>query len=134
MTERLARCACGQLQVAAVGDPLDVGVCSCQACQRRTGSVISPGTFWKDTQLTISGESRIFQRVGAETGLLARFHFCPTCGTTVYWGGGDLDGVLAVALGCFADPAFPKPMGAVYAQHRPPWLTLGPGIPDMVAV
>jgi len=37
------------------------------------------------------------------------FRFCPVCGSTVYWTGEGFPGYVAVAIGAFADPAFPAP-------------------------
>jgi hypothetical protein len=38
--ERVAECHCGQLRVVTSGEPNNVYVCHCKACQRRTGAVI----------------------------------------------------------------------------------------------
>jgi hypothetical protein len=32
--------------------------------------------------------------------------------------------MIAVALGAFADPAFPAPAQAVYEEHRYPWVRI----------
>ena len=45
----------------------------------------------------------------AESGNALTFHFCPTCGSTVYWEGEGFPGYVAVAIGNFADPNFPAP-------------------------
>ncbi|WP_436144268.1 GFA family protein [Duganella sp. LjRoot269] len=39
MTSRIASYSCGQPSIEVQGEPRDVGVCHCFACQRRTGSV-----------------------------------------------------------------------------------------------
>ena len=36
-----AACSCGQLQVTVEGDPMQIALCHCLACQRRTGAGIS---------------------------------------------------------------------------------------------
>ena len=36
------------------------------------------------------------------------FHFCPTCGSTVYWENEGFLGYVAVAIGNFAEPKFPR--------------------------
>ena len=47
-------------------------------------------------------------------------HFCPTCGSTVYWEGEGFPGYVAVAIGNFADPNFPGPTIAVWERLTPP--------------
>jgi hypothetical protein len=49
------------------------------------------------------------------------FHFCPECGTSVYW---DLEArpdAYGVAVGGFADPTFDSPRRAVWAENRHAW-------------
>lgn len=133
MSSGEARCACGTLRLTAEGEPLGTGVCSCHACQKRTGSVISANAAFRQDKVRISGESDTFRRMGAESGMVLTFHFCPTCGTTLFWDLPDVPGVIAVAVGCFADPDFPRPRSAVYFQHRPAWLSFTEGTPDRVA-
>ena len=56
------------------------------------------------------------------------FYFCPHCGSTVYWEPRRKPEIVAVAVGAFADPAFPAPSQAVYAEHRHIWVpNLPPG-------
>jgi hypothetical protein len=49
------------------------------------------------------------------------FHFCPTCGTTLYWQLSVAPDVFAVAVGAFTDPAFPAPRHYVWEAHRQAW-------------
>jgi hypothetical protein len=130
---REARCACGSLRLTAEGDPIGGGVCSCLACQRRTGSVISVNAAFPEARVRISGASRSFRRMGAESGMALTFHFCPTCGTSLWWDLPDVPGVIAVAAGCFADRDFPQPRGAIYFENRPRWLGFAEGTRDVVA-
>ena len=54
---------------------------------------------------------------------------CPACGSTVYWEGEGFPGHVAVAIGNFADPAFPAPAIAVWEEARHPWVSLPPDTP-----
>ena len=53
-------------------------------CQRRTGSVFGVGAFYKKEHVRAEGPSNIYVRDGQE-GRKVRMHFCPTCGTTVFY-------------------------------------------------
>jgi hypothetical protein len=51
----------------------------------------------------------------------ATFHFCPECGSTVYWEIAAAPELLGVAIGTFADPTFPPPMIAGFAAEGAAW-------------
>lgn len=123
MTTRTARCACGALAAVCEGEPARRSVCHCLSCQRRTGSAFSLNSSWADEQVRIEGESKVWERTGEE-GRWARSHFCPTCGTTLFWRIELRPGFVYVAVGCFADPTFPQPEVAVYSERAHPWLLL----------
>ncbi len=72
----------------------------------------------------IEGQVAQFVRV-ADSGNEARFHFCPICGSTVYWQLAALPDFLSVAVGAFADPGFSPPTVSVYELRRHAWV----GIP-----
>jgi hypothetical protein len=103
-------------------------MCSCLACQRRTGAVISNQARFRREQITFSGEVTAWVRA-AESGHTLTFHFCPTCGSTVYWENTGFPGTITVAIGNFADPTFPPPAIAVWEESRHPWVSLLPDIP-----
>ena len=50
--------------------------------------------------------------------------FCQNCGSTVLWEPSRKPETIAVAVGAFADPAFPPPSKVVYEQHRHPWVEM----------
>jgi hypothetical protein len=53
----------------------------------------------------------------AESGHAMTYHFCPTCGSTLYWENDGFPGQITVAIGNFADPNFPAPTIAVWSNH-----------------
>lgn len=123
MMQHHAQCQCGQLRLTARGEPLRVSVCHCLDCQRRSGSVFATQARFAAEQVEIAGESREWSRRGDDGGG-AVFSFCPTCGSTVYYRAIDDPGVVAVAVGAFADPLFPAPTRSVYEQRQHAWVTL----------
>ena len=121
MTTRTASCACGQLHLTCHGEPVRISVCHCNACQRRTGSAFGYQARFPRSQVTgIQGDQSEYVRVG-DSGKPITSHFCPHCGTTVYWELGIAPDLIAVAAGAFADPAFPPPRHSVYESRRHPW-------------
>ena len=127
MRIREAACSCGQLSLAVAGDPIRVSVCHCLACQRRTGSVFGAQARFSADQATISGRSTEYVRTG-DSGTRVRFHFCPDCGSTVYYRFGEGDAMIAIPVGAFADPSFPAPVFSVYEERQHAWVR----VPDDV--
>lgn len=124
-TEHTAVCACGQLSIRVRGQPLKAGVCHCRQCQRRTGSAFGVGTFFDMGQVVAtSGAARSWTRT-ADSGHAITFHFCPDCGTSLFWTRDHRPDLMTVAGGAFADPGFPMPTDAYWTERRPVWLPPG---------
>jgi hypothetical protein len=129
--ERTAQCHCGQLKAIAAGEPERVYVCHCKACQRRTGTAFHLGTRWRKEQVRIEGEHKVFERL-ADSGFRIRFHFCPTCGSNVFWEGDKTPEFCGIAAGNFADPGLPPPTASVWEESMHPWFAL-PGVSERFA-
>lgn len=84
--------------------------------------------FARQDVTRINGASTAFTRQG-ESGGTVTFHFCPQCGSTVYWALSSVPDVFAIAVGAFADPQFPAPRISVYERRRHGWVDLD-GLPD----
>jgi hypothetical protein len=124
---RLAQCHCGSLRANTSGDPLMVSICHCRDCQRRTGALAGSGAIFEKTQVSIEGDCNIFERE-AQEGRKLRFHFCPHCGTSLYWDTDLQPAWCIVAVGAFADPMFPPPSVSVYEASKHAWVQLPDGI------
>ncbi len=120
MTKNLASCACGQLTLSCEGSPVRISMCHCLECQKRTGSVFGVQARFSKDHVLIAGNSHNFKRKGDSGGEIT-FHFCPTCGSTVYWQVHAIQDFLSVAVGAFTNPQFPSPMFSVYESRRHPW-------------
>jgi hypothetical protein len=120
MASRIAACSCGNLRVTCSGEAVRISICHCLACQRRTGAPFSAQSRFHRDQVHIEGESTAYTR-SADSGNHLSFHFCPSCGSTVYWQLGAYPEYIAVALGMFADPAYPAPRISVWEGTRHPW-------------
>lgn len=123
MSPRRATCSCGQLCVVAEGDPIRVSVCHCLACQRRTGSAFGVQARFPRDQVTIEGRATEYVRTG-DTGNVARFHFCPDCGATVYYQLEQVPDAIAVPVGAFADPGVFPPKISIYEARQHAWLKI----------
>ena len=118
---RTATCSCGALRAVTEGEPYVVSMCHCTACQRRTGAPFGVGAYFKSAQVKVEGDHRSWSRQGSSGGTLTN-HFCPTCGSNVFWTtDAHADGV-GIAVGSFADTSFPGPIRSVWEAHRHDWV------------
>lgn len=62
------------------------------------------------------------------------FHFCPDCGTQVFYREPDEPDLMIVSVGAFADPTFPPPTESGYDHRRHPWVVLPDTIEEDPAV
>jgi hypothetical protein len=138
---RTASCNCGQLRVTCTGpDPDRVVMCNCYLCQRQTGSVFSVQARFPNEQVKIEGKSTAWQfpiagatpttyrTCAGSDGIatnsaadLVTSHFCPVCGSTVYYYRKSDPARTGVKVGAFADPTFPPPMGSGFEEYAHPW-------------
>ena len=124
MTEHSSACRCGQLKARATGEPVRVSVCHCLNCKKRSGSAFAVQARWPKEQVRIEGRSKTFVKV-ADSGNRATFHFCPDCGSDVYYEiDGKFDGQLAIPLGAFEDPYFAPPKFSVWEPRKHDWLEI----------
>ncbi len=137
---RTASCNCGQLRVTCKGpDPDRVVMCNCYLCQKQTGSPFSLQARFPNEQVTIEGKSTAwkfpidgakptsYRTCAGSDGItnsaadVVTSHFCPVCGSTVYYFRKSDPARTGVRVGAFADPTFPPPMGSGLEEYRHPW-------------
>ncbi|HTV25952.1 MAG TPA: GFA family protein [Polyangiaceae bacterium] len=123
MSSRRAACHCGQLKLSCAGEPTRVSMCHCLDCQRRTGSAFGVQARFQREDVTVEGRAAAFTRAG-DSGGRCTFHFCPACGSTVYWEPHGQPEFRVVAVGAFADPAFSLPSVSLYEERKHPWVAL----------
>lgn len=80
-----------------------------------------------EEDVSIVGTTAVFNGlelngVGTSNGDDVSYHFCPTCGSTVFW---RIRGrpTLAVAVGGFVDAEFPAPTIELHTPYRHHWMS-----------
>ncbi len=138
---RTASCNCGQLRVTCTGpDPDRVVMCNCYLCQKQTGSPFSLQARFPNEQVKIEGKSTTwkfpidgagptsYRTCAGSDGItdsaadVVTSHFCPDCGSTVYYFRKSDPARTGVRVGTFADPTFPPPMGSGFEEYAHPWV------------
>lgn len=80
-------------------------------------------------QVTITGRYNDYSRISDESDRKEHaFHFCPECGSQVFYTEPVDPDLIVVSTGAFADPSFPAPTESGYDWRRHPWVAL----PDSV--
>jgi hypothetical protein len=111
------------VHVTVEGEPIAVTTCQCGFCQKRTGSAFQvSAVFSRDQNIAITGETKVYNGLevdgmGTANGDDVSYHFCPTCGSTVFW---TFQGrpTVAIAVGSFADLSFPAPTMELHTPFR----------------
>jgi len=126
-----ASCRCGQLSATYKGpDPERITLCHCNSCQLRTGTAFSIQARLPRQHVKINGKSTEWtfpddlekkpDYRSCDSGG-ATFHFCPTCGSTVYWDIHAAPEVVGIAIGTLTDPTFPAPKISGFEAYAHPW-------------
>ena len=102
-------CLCGDVRMAAEGEPYRVGLCHCLDCRKHHGAMFFAAAIFPDNAVTIEGETRHFQNR----------HFCPRCGSSVFARYGD---EIEVHLGTLDDPDRFAPTYECWTVRRESWL------------
>ena len=132
---RKASCRCGKLSVTYKGpDPERITLCHCNSCQLRTGTAFSIQGRFPRAKVTIEGKSTkwTFPSDGKKQvcdSVGATYHFCPVCGTTVYWDIAPAPDLIGIAIGTFFDPAFPPPKISGFEKYAHPWAMQAADLP-----
>jgi hypothetical protein len=126
VSKRAASCRCGNLRATVTGEPVRVSVCHCLNCKKRSGSAFAVQARWPKEQVRIEGESKTFVIV-ADSGNRGIFHFCPNCGSDVFY---EIDGkvddkfndLIAIPVGALDDPYSVTPRFSVWEERKHDWL------------
>ncbi len=76
-------------------------------------------------QVRVAGRFASYSRTSDEADRKEHvFHFCPDCGSQVFYTEPDEPERIVVSVGAFADPSFPPPSESGYDSRRHPWVEL----------
>ena len=84
---------------------------------------------FKADQVQVAGRYSDYTRISDEADRKEHvFHFCPDCGSQVFYTEPTEPDLIVVSVGSFADPSFPPPTESGYDSRRHPWV----GLPDSI--
>jgi hypothetical protein len=120
-------CLCGAVRYRARGEPMSMGLCQCERCQRQSGSAFLIATVFPRAAVSIEGELGTYAATGADGSSLYR-HFCPTCGSAVMITLDRYPEIRSLMGGTLDDKRRLKPTFSLWCSSAQPWLSLPAGI------
>jgi hypothetical protein len=122
---RTAQCICGSIAVSVNGEPRMHAVCHCEDCKRMTGSAFGISAYFLRSDVTeMKGEPTVYAVRRRDDD--QEFHFCKTCGGTVFWYTGARPHLIGIAGGCFPVGSLGEPSISAKHPQKLPWV----GLPD----
>ena len=117
-----ASCCCKQLSIEIEGEPAFQAICHCSNCKARTGSAFGYSVYFTNEQVKeVAGEKSDYL---INTENKQSRHFCPTCGTTLYWYVEKIPGMVGVAGGCFPIGVLSEPQYSSSSEGQCSWVAL----------
>ena len=109
MPQFTGSCLCGDVRIAASGQPYRVGLCHCLDCRKHHGSLFFAAAIFPEDAVTVDGQTREFKGR----------HFCPRCGSSLFAHHGD---EVEVHLGALDAPDQLMPTYECWTVRRESWL------------
>jgi hypothetical protein len=125
MVAKTARCACGGVSIVVAGEPEIYNICHCTNCKQRTGSAFGISCYFKQDKVTNQiGSTSVYAFHHINQNHNQNRHFCPACGTTLFWYVSDLPDLIGVAGGCFGELNIGTPNMSLTHAKKLPWVEL----------
>lgn len=124
---RTGRCACGQVTLTIVGEPVQTRQCWCRQCQQiAAGGPTHNAIFAKD-DVTITGNVGSNGYVAASGNTLTQ-SFCPSCGSSLYAESSARPQFRTIRLGAIDEPHGLRPQMAIWTDEAPDWAVIDPAM------
>ena len=105
-------------------------MCSCQDCQKATGTGHMTVILARAGDVTVTGEVKTFERP-ADSGATFTRCFCPNCGTPLYGKSSRAGETLMLPVGLFGAGAadWYRPNQLIFARSHREWDVIAEGLP-----
>jgi hypothetical protein len=115
-------CLCGAIRYRYEGEPIAVGLCQCERCQRQSGSAFLIGMVFPKKAVTIDGKLASYET--NVSGQALQRHFCPVCGSAVSITLERYPEIRSMMGGTLDDRTKIKPTFSIWCSSGQEWLKL----------
>jgi hypothetical protein len=128
-----SQCACGAVSISVNGPAYVMLLCSCEDCQKSTGTGHSAVFFANAGDVSVTGPVKSFTRP-AHSGAAFTRHFCPDCGTPLYGKSSRAPRFSMLPVGLFgAQTEWFAPNQLIFARSHRDWDVITEGLPQHAA-
>ncbi|HRK17779.1 MAG TPA: GFA family protein [Hyphomicrobiaceae bacterium] len=119
-------CHCGAVRYEVTGVPLTQALCHCSDCRRHAGAPMVGWTMYPANAVSITkGAVKVYR--SSEHG---RRHFCPDCGTGLFYTNDHvLPGIIDVQICTYDDADAMAPRAHVQVAERLKWMETAHTLP-----
>jgi len=129
LVDLTANCACGAVHLHVVGAIRSMLLCSCEDCQKASGTGHSTVALVGADDVAVTGKTKSFSRPANSGAILTRY-FCPQCGTPLYGQSSRAPGIRMLAVGFFGkDTDWFKPNQLIFHCSHRAWDELAVSLP-----
>lgn len=120
-------CQCGAMRYSVEGEPQHVAFCHCTDCQKSSGApTVAWAAFATGEFAVIAGEASSYSSNGD-----AIRHFCPTCGSGLYYvNEAVLPGLVDIQVATLDDPDALQPQAHIQVAERIGWMKDAANMPE----
>lgn len=120
-------CLCGAVRYRCDREPISIGLCQCERCQRQSGSAFLIATVFPRDSVTFErGEPKVYTSSSAGRNLYR--HFCGNCGSAVMITLDRYPEIRSMMGGTLDDKSLLRPTFSLWCSSAQPWLSLPPEI------
>lgn len=110
-------CQCGAIRYEVKGEAGHRALCHCSDCRKSAGATPVGWALFAQDQVTIRGAAARYQ-----SSEQAVRHFCPTCGTTLFFTSEAVfPGMIDITIGSLDDPDSYAPTAHIQTADAPQW-------------
>lgn len=112
-------CQCGTVRYSVEGEPQHVALCHCSDCRKSSGAPTVAWAAYTAAEFALTaGTPKVYNSSGA-----AMRHFCPTCGSGLYYvNEAVLPGLVDIQVATLDDPEALPPQAQIQVAERIGWM------------
>lgn len=113
-------CLCGAIRYHTEVEPKFSFNCHCRDCQKSSGGAYAPIAFFPQSQLSIQGDVKYYQSLGASGKNIQR-GFCANCGSNLFALPELAAGMISIRAGTLDNPEMFHPKFEIFTRHANQW-------------